>query len=259
MRPLLAIVAVCLVCPFAGTAAAQSWPWDDVLAWDKAVRAEVDACAVKSNATGHVAVWFAVDAQRDKTVVTDVLPSLRDVGPNPCWRKLVESFRPAQPVKAYARMSCTIFRPKKNAPATETDHASCANGLERADTVPDDLVAWLVGTQLAPALPSLWKCVEQHGKHLPQLELVLERAYSPSMTVRYLREQPSSLRTGEEPSSRPTGTCYAERILAERARLVWPPTLPKVEAPPLDVFFPTAMFGPHAPSVYVRRRAGNSR
>jgi hypothetical protein len=93
-------------------------------------------------------------------------------------------------------------------------------GSKTVDTVPERLVAWLVETQLAPALPSLAKCVEQHGKHLPALELVMENAYSPTMIVRYLREQPGIYREPEEPSSRRIGACYAERIMAERARLV---------------------------------------
>jgi hypothetical protein len=254
------VVVVAVVCP-ARRASADISLLEDVEEWQRAHRGEVESCALAANAVGAVDVWFTLDAQAGgKTVAAEVLPAQGGVGPTPCWRKLFETFHPRSrsPAKLYARATCTVFRPGKNAPATEKAHASlCDARVERADTVPEELVASLVEAQLAPALPSLATCIERHGKHLPQLELVMEGAYSPALRVRYLREQPSSLRTSEEPNSRSIGSCYAERIMAERARLVWPPSLPKVQAPPLDVFFPTAMFGPKAPKVSVRRQ--NSR
>ncbi|HLL22442.1 MAG TPA: hypothetical protein VK427_09940 [Kofleriaceae bacterium] len=247
-----AAAGVATLACFSGVASGDQFWVEEAEAWRSAHRGAVEACALSSNVTGHFTVWFTVDAQtRGKTTVTEILPEQRALGPTPCWRKLLETFHPQSFTKAYAWTTCTVFRPRKNAPSTEKATASCGEWFEPIDRVPAGLVAWLVETQLAPALPSLAKCVEQHGKHLPDLELVLEHAYSSAMSVRYVREAPSSY-PGEERSSQPTGTCYAKRILAEQARLVWPTSLPKTEAPALDVFFSSAMFGAKAPRVYVR-------
>jgi len=261
MKALSATLLVVAVLCCARTAAADASLLEDLEEWKRAQRGELEACALSSDVTGEVTVWFTVDARAGgKTTVAEILPEQRTVGPAPCWRKLLETFHPRSPAKAYAWAPCTVLRPGKNTSTTEKARTTlCDVWLEAVDPVPERMVAWLVETQLASALPSLATCVERHGKHLPQLELVLEDAYSPTMSVRYLREQPSSLhpdRTGdEEPKSRVRGSCYAERIMAERARLVWPPSVPEVKAPPLDVFFPTAMFGPKAPRVAVRRNS----
>lgn len=255
-RSVLLVVALGVVC-VARSAAADTTLLEDAEEWKRAHRGELEACALSSDVTGDFMAWFTVDAQAGgKTTVAEILPEQRNVGPTSCWRRLLERFRPRSSTKAYAWAPCTVLRPGKNTSPTEKARTTlCEMWFEPADAVPERVVPWLVATQLAPALPSLATCIEKHGKNLPQLELVMEGAYSPRMRVAYLREQPSSLRTTEEKNSRALGSCFAERIMAERARLVWPPSLPKIEAPTLDVFFPTAMFGPQPPMVFVRRNS----
>lgn len=233
---------------------------EDTAAWKSEHRGEVEACALSSTLVGQLTVWFTVEARPGtaRTSVTGILPQLGDIGPTPCWQKLLETFHARSPTRLYAWQTCTVFRPGQNAPPTDKPHASlCNTWFESIEQTPPRLVAWLFETQLATARVALARCSERHGNHLKALRLLVEHAYLPTMRVRFLRQPVLTDALGdperEDPRDPLLGECYAQAVQAEGARLVWPPSLPKPATPPrLELTFDTTLFGPKPPRVTTR-------